>query len=862
MQFSEAYITDYGHQLLGTVTAASTASGAGSTRNIVWRNAKTISTAAVYDYNESTINALTDGSSLSYSSEGNVVDVAYSDDNGEKTVFLSCTLRNTATVPAAGNPDWQKAYGFAVWAKYEDEPDTAYKIALFARCAKAHGSTPADEIDKVPLFSVEPWQAEVNFSIKLTNNINNSIALESGYYARAVALQNLLNRTVTTVSATSTSSSIDGDDQDIYGDKTFKENTKFHGNTEFSTADTTTDFKNTVNFKNNTTSYASFSPSSIAFHTNDFTLQNAVPKSNSTYNLGTDQKRWNYVYSNYVNSPNITATSISSSTVSATTFTGALSGNATSATKATNDVNGNPINSTYVKLAGDATITGTKTFSANGYPIKIKSSSYDHYVQIGPTNDTSYTYTYRFTKAEGYYVKNGLKISIYTTATVGSSSPYNLTSLVTKPSAPEMWSIGTSDAKLKDIYAVTFHGALDGAATQATYLAASGNNQVYAYRTSNTNQGIAPSNSSSTNYVNLGKSNAKFRTLYCEYVGAANSLISHEYVTCLHAWGDDVTSSGIRFCDGSYEPYSYACITGHENRPNCSLKFHHYNAANGIDYVVTSTGPNTTDNSSTPKTLITLPETDNSWSIGSSARKLKYIYSTYFYGHASSARNLSTISDGTTSTKLSANDNNVIASTHFIPSYNNTYDLGSSNYKWRKIYGAASDNIKYIRLYSTEGTSETVYTNKSGTSGTGTNFQEYCDLRMYLGSDSQINCSRYNDSGNYVDAISTMEALQNIVAWTIAGDCYSNPQYSTVGSVRMLYFITGSEWARRVGLYMAGSELYPAFLRTDGADADTYVRLDASSYPSSAMSGTWKMLHNCGKVRSGKTLFGLFVRVL
>ena len=55
---------------------------------------------------------------------------------------------------------------------------------------------------------------------------------------------------------------------------------------------------------------------------------------------------------------------IQASTMTATTFTGALSGNASSATKATQDGNGNTISSTYLKLAG-GTMTGDLTRKVN-----------------------------------------------------------------------------------------------------------------------------------------------------------------------------------------------------------------------------------------------------------------------------------------------------------------------------------------------------------------------------------------------------------------------------------------------------------------------------------------------------------------
>ena len=65
-----------------------------------------------------------------------------------------------------------------------------------------------------------------------------------------------------------------------------------------------------------------------------------VPNANNTYNIGSSSYKWANIY--------------------ATTFTGALTGNADTATNATNDSDGNAINSTYLKKSG-GTMTGTLT---------------------------------------------------------------------------------------------------------------------------------------------------------------------------------------------------------------------------------------------------------------------------------------------------------------------------------------------------------------------------------------------------------------------------------------------------------------------------------------------------------------------
>jgi len=74
------------------------------------------------------------------------------------------------------------------------------------------------------------------------------------------------------------------------------------------------------------------------------TSGNLVPGTDSTYNIGSTEKAWKNVY--------------------ADTFTGALSGNASSATKATQDGSGNTITSTYeTKSAATSKLAEAKTYA-------------------------------------------------------------------------------------------------------------------------------------------------------------------------------------------------------------------------------------------------------------------------------------------------------------------------------------------------------------------------------------------------------------------------------------------------------------------------------------------------------------------
>ena len=146
-------------------------------------------------------------------------------------------------------------------------------------------------------------------------------------------------------------------------------------------------------------------------------LDNLVPYSNNNYQIGTSNWKFANMY--------------------ATTFHGALDGNATTATSATNDSDGNAINTTYVKKTegitglsisgttltytrGDNT-TGTITLSGGGsFTLSVNNRTL---VDIGSSN-------YRYTGRVKFGEFNGTALNIdeYSNA-FNSTVTYNITNL-------------------------------------------------------------------------------------------------------------------------------------------------------------------------------------------------------------------------------------------------------------------------------------------------------------------------------------------------------------------------------------------------------------------------------------------------
>lgn len=144
----------------------------------------------------------------------------------------------------------------------------------------------------------------------------------------------------------------------------------------------------------------------------------------------------------------IPTVNIHTGAITATSFKGI-------ATNALNDANGNKIDETYVKLAGD-TMTGALTTPT----LTLSSTS-----GVGHLNFSRASVNYITAPASGYFafVPNGLSVGIVNSAlVVAATSVY--------PGATNKISLGTSSYKWANVYATKFTGALVGNADTATKL--------------------------------------------------------------------------------------------------------------------------------------------------------------------------------------------------------------------------------------------------------------------------------------------------------------------------------------------------------------------------------------------------------
>lgn len=123
------------------------------------------------------------------------------------------------------------------------------------------------------------------------------------------------------------------------------------------------------------------------------------------------------------------------------------------ASNALNDANGNKIDETYVKLAGD-TMTGSLTTPT----LTLSSTSGVAHLKFSRANANYIT-----APASGYFafLPNGLSVAL-------ANAPLVVAATSIYPGTTNVVSLGTSTYKWKNVYATTFTGALSGNASTAS----------------------------------------------------------------------------------------------------------------------------------------------------------------------------------------------------------------------------------------------------------------------------------------------------------------------------------------------------------------------------------------------------------
>ena len=366
MQFKESFITNAGNKLLSEAISNSKS----ETKSILWTKACTSSDDSIVSKTRKEIQALTD--IQPYSSSGFVTNAINSETSwDESTSTESLSHHTTSLVCEITNKEYNgKAYSLGIWGKlvYSDGKEGSETLVAISRVSST------DIPDVIPNQNQSTYTANVTFVISIDDHAVNLIQAPDSFYATAQSLQSLENRAVTTHVEGSTTT---GEKQNIYGDKTFKNNASVEG---------------TFSVKSDT---------SLA----DTNTYNINPSASSTHSLGTDKLKWKSIYTNDLYGAvhgnitadegkilSLTAQSITGTNTTGTsnlTVTGSLNGNATTATTATNLANSPSLSFTN---ASSSSAGSTLTVTAGGKTsssatIEITRKAYQPY--INTTNGNS-----------------------------------------------------------------------------------------------------------------------------------------------------------------------------------------------------------------------------------------------------------------------------------------------------------------------------------------------------------------------------------------------------------------------------------------------------------------------------------------
>ena len=183
------------------------------------------------------------------------------------------------------------------------------------------------------------------------------------------------------------------------------------------------------------------------------------PSSDNTISLGTSTSKFSNIYATTFNGDlNGNASSATTATNADHAISADSATNADSATKATQDGNGNTISSYYCTLSTEQTISGKKIFDGGNVDFVLGdntrnisfrySTTYQSWTWITCYNSVSSNYiTLHFTN------KNTDVIQLTHTCTSESvNGIQKVKSLVTKPSVDNVWQLGSSDLRLKNLY--------------------------------------------------------------------------------------------------------------------------------------------------------------------------------------------------------------------------------------------------------------------------------------------------------------------------------------------------------------------------------------------------------------------------
>lgn len=401
---------------------------------------------------------------------------------------------------------------------------------------------------------------------------------------------------------------------------------------------------------------------------------------------------------------------------------------------------------------------------------------------------------------------------------------------------------------------------------------------------------VPTANSTSTSTgSDLGASGTRWRYVYGRYGNFSGSIST---AGTLSVTGDSTLSGNVsvdgtlgvtgsttlaEVTAGAVQSYaitprtaSTSSSTGYDLGASDNRWKYVYARYGNFSYSVTVTNGITVGGSITRPTGSTATQ-----NIGSSALPFSYVYTNYLgatsypitSAYITSAYFANMYSSGTSAVKclvLGTNNNYAndleIPGTdtdgsrgYLHPSSDYGADLGSQNRCFNKLW---VKNIKaYGKIEDQYGDTSTYIKTITTTTATSSNYTVY---NSASGTTTSSSLSLYNSSVKATkgDNTTSTTSLGGPIAAALTAS-------GAVGMLRFVAFKTTGAWTKKNdGIYVSGSILRSADVRTVSADSDSTIRLNATTTLNNGVySGTWKILHSIAAISSGDMFFALAVRV-
>lgn len=416
------------------------------------------------------------------------------------------------------------------------------------------------------------------------------------------------------------------------------------------------------------------------------------------------------------------------------------------------------------------------------------------------TSDTIADYV---KQASLYYNRANSVITATSETVIEPSSNYNI-------------SLGTSTNKFSNIYATTFNGDLSGNASSAT-TAVNADHAISADSATTADSATKAAQDGNGNTIS-----SYYCTLSTEQTISGKKIFNGGNV-------DFVLGDNDRNISFRYSPTytSWTWITCSNGLNGSHIKLHFTNNNTDVIQLTHSCTSESVNNVQTVKSLVTTPSVDNVWQLGSSDKRLKYIY----------ARTLGASNKKTDSVYTSAlfADN--------IGDYDNAVALmyankiGLQGKQVQEIYvdhlGSQLSKVKTMHISGGHSSHYITIDNSGGEPTIAPDTSNYC----YLGTSSK---HWYNAYINNLYIGSDGVTLQNYIINLLSG---TNSNSTAIGSIRVIRIgVTNKD--SDVTIFSAGSNV-SGYTIYDGSLSD-----GTCNYINSTLSGTWKLL-SALKVPSG-----------